>query len=223
MYQDLKFLKTHKFAFTLAEVLITLGIIGIVAAMTLPALIQNHQKKVTIEQLKKTYSVISQAVNSSVAENGSTEYWDYSLSAKDFFEKYLSKYLKKTKEAPLTTIKNKITYKYLNGEPDRGGLNNVNSYGVKLSDGTLVYIDGWTDSKTRNVIIDLNGYTKPNQTGKDVFWFIIFPKIGFLPSEPDAQVNVPNDFRACNKQHTGYYCSAKIMYDGWEIKDDYPW
>ena len=41
-------------AFTLSEVLITLGIIGIVAAMTLPALIGNYQKHVTVNKLKKS-------------------------------------------------------------------------------------------------------------------------------------------------------------------------
>ena len=44
-----------KKAFTLAEVLITLGIIGIVAAMTLPTLIGKYQKKQTVTQLKKAY------------------------------------------------------------------------------------------------------------------------------------------------------------------------
>ena len=50
-------------AFTLAEVLITLGIIGVVAALTLPTLIQNHQKQVYVTQLKKAYSTINNAYN----------------------------------------------------------------------------------------------------------------------------------------------------------------
>lgn len=52
----------RKIAFTLAEVLITLGIIGIVAAMTLPALINKYQQKQTITQLQKVYSVLNQAL-----------------------------------------------------------------------------------------------------------------------------------------------------------------
>ena len=51
-----------KAAFTLAEVLITLGIIGIVAALTMPALIANYQKQVTLNGLKKAYSQLAQAV-----------------------------------------------------------------------------------------------------------------------------------------------------------------
>ena len=51
-----------KNGFTLAEVLITLGIIGIVAAMTLPALVGKYQKKVTVTRLKKFYSTMQQAI-----------------------------------------------------------------------------------------------------------------------------------------------------------------
>ena len=48
----------RKRAFTLAEVLITLGIIGVVAALTIPTLISNYQKKVTVAKLKYAYSVL---------------------------------------------------------------------------------------------------------------------------------------------------------------------
>ena len=53
--------------FTLAEVLITLGIIGIVAAMTLPMLIQKYQEKVIITKVKKDYSIIEQALQNAQA------------------------------------------------------------------------------------------------------------------------------------------------------------
>lgn len=49
-------------AFTLAEVLITLGIIGIVAAMTIPTLIANYKEKALESQFKKSYSLINQAL-----------------------------------------------------------------------------------------------------------------------------------------------------------------
>ena len=49
-------------AFTLAETLITIGIIGIVAAMTLPAIIDQRQKVVTVNRLKKFYTTMEQAI-----------------------------------------------------------------------------------------------------------------------------------------------------------------
>ena len=65
-----------KAAFTLAEVLITLGIIGIVAALTIPTLITNYQKKQTASKLKQTYSIISQALTMAQAEHGDTTTWE---------------------------------------------------------------------------------------------------------------------------------------------------
>ena len=53
----------RRVAFTLAEVLITLGIIGIVATMTIPTLLANYQKKVTATRLKTSYSKMMQVLN----------------------------------------------------------------------------------------------------------------------------------------------------------------
>ena len=66
-----------KAAFTLAEVLITLGIIGVVAAMTMPTLIMQHQKKVFATRVKQTYSIVSNAMLSSVADNGAPNTWNF--------------------------------------------------------------------------------------------------------------------------------------------------
>lgn len=62
-------------AFTMAEVLITLGVIGIVAAMTLPTVITKYRKQVTVTSLKKFYTVMAQAIEQSSLDNGSPEYW----------------------------------------------------------------------------------------------------------------------------------------------------
>lgn len=59
-----------KKAFTLAEVLITLGIIGVVAAMTLPTVITNVQKKVVENQLKVFNTTINNAFKMSQVEHG---------------------------------------------------------------------------------------------------------------------------------------------------------
>lgn len=59
----------------MAEVLITLGVIGIVAAMTLPTVITKYRKQVTVTSLKKFYTVMAQAIEQSSLDNGSPEYW----------------------------------------------------------------------------------------------------------------------------------------------------
>lgn len=62
-------------AFTLAEVLITLGIIGVVAAMTLPTLVQRYKEQETVTRVKKFYSGFSQAYMQAVMDNGTIDNW----------------------------------------------------------------------------------------------------------------------------------------------------
>ena len=62
-------------AFTLAEVLITLGIIGVVAALTIPTLISKYQEKQTIVKLKKVYSILQNAYTAAEAEYDKPRYW----------------------------------------------------------------------------------------------------------------------------------------------------
>ena len=59
----------RKIAFTLAEFLIILGIIGVVAALTLPSVIERHQKLETVTKLKKAYSTLSQAIERAKVDN----------------------------------------------------------------------------------------------------------------------------------------------------------
>ena len=82
-----------KNAFTLAEVLITLGIIGVVATMTMPSLIANYQKNVYKNQFKKTYSMISQAIVKAQADLGYTPdcyYYETGASVKHHCAEYAS-------------------------------------------------------------------------------------------------------------------------------------
>mgnify|MGYP003238774953 CR=1 FL=1 len=55
--------------------------------------------------------------------------------------------------------------------------------------------------------VDINGNAKPNVYGRDIFTFMLTSATKKLNSQYDA----------------GFYCGALIQYDGWEIKDDYPW
>ena len=98
------------FAFTLAETLITIGIIGIVSALTIPTLIQEYKKVETSSRLKKFYSIMQQAIIMSEIDNGDSKEWikaetqkdengdtDYDAQnevSKTFFMNYLAKYIK---------------------------------------------------------------------------------------------------------------------------------
>ena len=100
--------QTRKSAFTLAEVLITLGIIGVVAALTLPTLIQTNKNKEVENKLQKIYSVMKQAILMSELDNGPREYWDSQckgseddtsgeISCQVWYKKYILPYVKTIK------------------------------------------------------------------------------------------------------------------------------
>ena len=65
--------------FTLAEVLITLGVIGVVSALTLPTLIKNYQKKTWVEGLKVGVSIFEQGFKQAMADDGVDNITDTTL------------------------------------------------------------------------------------------------------------------------------------------------
>lgn len=175
-----------RYAFTLAEVLITLGIIGIVAALTLPSLIQKQQEKIWINQFKSTYSVLSQAYVRAYQEHGLIEDWNLSTedpkkSSKIVAEKLLP-YLKLSKDFgqnnKLSTHGLPHTYLELNG---RQSVNwngwRETEYIFALANGATVGLqsvitDRDNGNNTGNKAIfylDINGAKGPNQFGKDFF------------------------------------------------------
>lgn len=75
----------NKRGFTLPEVLITLLIVGIIASITIPILISNYQEKVRVTQLRVLYSMLSQAFDSMINENG--EIKGYNTNARNRIDK----------------------------------------------------------------------------------------------------------------------------------------
>ena len=89
--------------------MITLGIIGVVAAMTMPALIQKNNNKVVETRLMKFYSTINQAIKMAEVDYGDKKYWSRDLKTETdssgesvltfaerekWFNKYISPYMK---------------------------------------------------------------------------------------------------------------------------------
>lgn len=226
---------SHKIAFTLAEVLITLGIIGVVAAITMPALINEHKKIVTVNKLKKNYSLFAQVFQMSERENGIAGNWDYSLNHTQFAEKYFLPYLptakKSNAEYRIMALGNKNDALFANEL-------SKNRYMYSLPDGTLfgTYIDSYEHYPLATIVVDLNGIKGPNIAGKDVFHFDInrstykFEMLGqgndrdtiLSPVEQEEQIWVFNCAASYNS-YAGVYCGYVIMSDGWKISKDYPW
>ena len=200
----------RRVAFTLAEVLITLGIIGIVASLTMPTLIGNYKKQETISRLKKAYSIINQALKLSEAQNGEYSQWEdgQSLGADAYLQKYWLPYFNilkicySFKECGYT---NKFPYKELKGTQSALLFSGNNSRIPFITTDGIVYIisiaiggDANTPGKKSSLIyIDINGSKNPNTIGKDVFIFQRVNGKGILPYYYNQVSNVINS--SCSK------------------------
>ena len=94
-----KLIKADKKGFTLAETLIALTLIGVIAAMVMSNLIANTMKQQTIAKLQKTNTVLSQVFKKTEVFNGFHNYWDFPAGSGEqatnaFFDDYLPKICK---------------------------------------------------------------------------------------------------------------------------------
>lgn len=206
-------------AFTLAEVLITLGIIGVVASLTIPTLISNYQKEQTVTQLKKNYTAISQAIKQSEIENGSNKYWVWSkdeIAPELAFDTYFKPYMKVLKYCSHYShcgYSKLLPWVGLSGEEYQVGVSDTSSrVSTILQDGTFLLVMFKTSTKT--LYLDVNGAKPPNKVGIDLFVFEIDSSKGLVPA---------GNGNGCKVIYVGSDCAVKIMRDGWQIKDDYPW
>lgn len=186
-------LKKYKIGFTLAEVLITLGIIGVVAAMTMPSLIHKFQNKVLETQYKKAVSIVSQAILKAKADYGLDNFAQYctyypyaSDSGKPYdnaAECYENLYKSLLNYEGITSIYNNTPTRVIRLNDDIKTYNNkakltISSlaglgtplyYTNRMPDGSYI---GFSIVEGNFLItIDTNGAKKPNKLGHDIFFF----------------------------------------------------
>ncbi len=229
-----------KEGFTLAEVLITLGIIGVVASMTLPSVMTNTREKESVAKLKKVYSVMSQAYMMAKSMNGTMDTWgmsglvenddgelQYNQNDAQIVLNKLTPFLKTTRicgngvkgcwyDGKLKGINGTL----IENDFGTGGNTRVS---LILADGTLLSIvsinpdcsanrgGGFLKKVCGAFAIDVNGEKKPNQVGRDIFQFY-FAKEGVVPygTEMEKEWSFPDE---CNvKSNKGWGCAAWVIY-----------
>lgn len=220
-------MKKFKRGFTLAEVLIVLGIIGVVAEMTIPTLIINTNEKVTIVAVKKAFSTLSQAYNMAVTENGTPDAWGLTTDSAgaNKLGGYIIPYLRIIKNCETTQNAGCFAnfYKSLIGFGGPAPDSDTGLYKILLADGISVGMrvmdvncaQNWGDSLALNTIcgkfsIDTNGLKGPNITGKDYFEFY-FTKNGVVPTGSIAEYVVTFD-NSCLTLG-GHGCAAWVIYN----------
>lgn len=227
------------FGFTLSEVLLTLGIIGVIAALTIPQLVSNYQKKVVPIRLKKMYNTLWNAIYMAEEENGPTDNWTFNDDdeAREFYKTQIKSRMK--------CVDRKVNRSYyfegMNCSLPDGSyivLYNMRSYGL-----LEVIFYPFSDKKS----LSYNYATPGNKHRRNYFicnvWLAPRKVAGSeLPAKTEVNVmnqdatKVPREkllngpgpgnspYEYCGNGGTGAAsCFQLIKRDGWEIKDDYPW
>ena len=227
-------IKSKLKAFTLAEVLITLGIIGIIAAMTLPTLIQNNRNKELQTGLKRGYSVISQSLDMYQAEYGERIKADGTLTNQEL-GKLLKKYLKvikdcgyaySGKDSNVGCIPNNTTsreegsnYKTLNNKTNLL-LDPFDDSQFILNDGSMILLENPGGNRDLYISIDVNGYKKrPNILGKDLFMFQIDKDGKLLPMGLKGTAYYSETDNFCSNSSSSNMNGAGCTYKALSDKD----
>ncbi len=219
-----------KNAFTLAEVLITLGIIGVVAALTLPAIVQKNYEKETVARVKKAYSILQQAYLMASQKDGTPDEWGatgmYETSSHIFLANKFAPYIKITTNCVGMNneeVKKICTAIYFD----------TTSYAsYKIADGTTFIFRIWDGQcngqygSTKQlkdvcgrIMVDVNATGKPNILGKDIFNFYI-TKSGIYPTGTEFDRLSMKDYctksrewgGAYNSYYNGVACAAWVLY-----------
>lgn len=216
--------------FTLAEVLVTLGIIGVVSAMTLPTLVKNHQRQVYVTQLQKVVNELSQATEKAIQENnaislGETKYSGLNANgARDFLNDnfkvvqncntdltpcFADSY--KRLDGSVFTLENPITVVSLASGASISVFEQSNMKFNPYDWEPSLYLDhGYYQLQ-----VDVNGVQGPNILGRDLFYMELYSdgKVGESYIGDDWHA----DYCGETDQSYGFGCLSKIMQDGWKM------
>lgn len=189
----------------------------------MPALIQNHRKNVAITSLKKTYSTFTQAVKLSEVENTTFEFInppavDHNADAMEtWWNEYLNKYFNGVEHIKQ---KNWFIVKYNNGS-------GIGIKSMQRDTINMMVIHCINLNKCLNNEFQLNASAGAKSDGKNSFVFIFNGKNlhHTARSNISREELIRGSNYSCNSDHELFghrYCSALIMHDSWQIKDDYP-
>lgn len=197
-------------AFTVAEILVAMSIVGVVAAMTIPTLHYNKTRKEYSVKIKNFYSRMQNAVEDMQIDKGSF----------------------KDMKRPANTNDARMTW-YMNNVDPYMGHQYVKNNKVYYKDGSslaLIWTGGCLD-----VNYDVNGDKSPNRYGYDIYRFLYCferdSRIGWFGDEDTffgtygsglistgtTRAQMINKCRA-----EASWCSRLLQVDNWEFKQDYP-
>lgn len=210
-----------KKGFSLAEILITLMIIGVIAGMTIPTLQKDAMNRTTVTNLKKIYSELNQATSLAMTDNMTDKFYrtDCWGSKDKFYNNFVNKYL------------NVIKTCEVGSQRDCWGddWNWADGKIFLLNSGITVSFTDVGNSANDDVyymwiLVDTNGPKSPNREGVDRFALNITGE-GAVYAGPrpgagydDGSWLYSQAKSSCNGGESASYCAALIVMDGWQMK-----
>ncbi len=229
-----------KKGFTLSEILITLGIVGIVAVLTVPSVMRNYRNRLYVAQLQKTYSQITNAVEAIMHEENVDNYYETTAGAASSCNTsgvctkgigyFLQNHFKLAKKncssgtKPCTGGSSNSSYKLINGGNISGGIP-ASAICVQTVNGAAICGFHNSTNSVTSLVIDVNGPGEPNIAGRDVFSADI-KRDGSL-SDYGSGSNDPSIAGAtaasCSTSSTSIYiaaagCLTSIIEAGWKME-----
>ena len=210
-----------KTAFTLAEVLITLVIIGVVAALTIPNLMQKYTDQETVKKLQKFYSNLSNAYSLAVKDNGPVDEWNLDgrtgTGSAQVYEILFKPYFKISRNCMLNKSEKCVPdtpYKNISGSSQYQWYVNDTHYKIVLDDGAHVWWSVNNSGTGFYINYDVNGKKEPNKWGIDTFEFWV-NKGKMVPQGAGSRYNV-SYYCSPNTDYVngGLVCTAWVIYKG---------
>jgi prepilin-type N-terminal cleavage/methylation domain-containing protein len=245
-YEERGFMKKSHLAFTLAEVLITLGIVGVVAALTIPTLINKCQKIIWAKQLQKDYAVLTQAFKRILADNDTTSLSETELWSKieddgrdlsqntSYCENFWSEFSKYAKISIQQRGSDKCAIFFPSGS--MMGWYSFDKKANYLTDEKCKKakeLGGTMCNSIARIDIDINGEKNPNQDGVDRFEFfmsnegVLYPSGGKDCALFEQQENLDSNTRYWKYYFSDYVNDAdmlrtgQVVEEGWKINYTY--
>lgn len=225
-----------KKGFTLAEVLITLTIVGVIASMTIPSLFfENANKNTYTKKFKKAYISLCQSIMRYSTDNGcigNLKKCDLFKQDGEFIVEDLLPYFNVAKNCGTTNSDcMELSYAKLNASGNTGlsgGGSFMTTDGIAFqindgaSDNDCTGIAGYHDSCI-SLYVDINGKSAPNQIGRDVFSLKVLNSGKVFPDGADGYMSPTWNWdrvggsRNCltTEESVGWGCAARIVEKGW--------
>jgi prepilin-type N-terminal cleavage/methylation domain-containing protein len=211
--------------FTLTELIITLAIIGAIAAMSIPSIMGNIQKRQLSVMIKNYNTALQQVINNQMIKNRTKNLQDTDFA--DPTKLLTSDNFQIAKRCSASTAANDcwdFEYRELNGLISKPPVSDRDKETAVLKNGTvfsytvmtLTNKDDSSDPIIGQIYVDTNGSDKPNLSGRD-FFAIYITRYGKLTNYNGDEKATNSTYISSCKGSGSSYCYSYLTHNNWNM------